>query len=73
MASFSINAILQKPSRQTPREEREDEKQKLHKIESGRTNFTGLSFEITKCRDVFTETDPQLADATIEVDRTYFY
>lgn len=73
MASFSINAILQKPSRQTPREEREDEKQKLHKIESGRTTFTGLSFEITKCHDVFTETDPQLADATIEVDRTCFY
>lgn len=31
---------MQKPSRQIPREEREDEKQKLHKIESGRTNFT---------------------------------
>lgn len=73
MASFSINAILQKPSRQTPREKREDEKQKLHKIESGRTNFAGLSFEITMCRDVFTESDPRLDDATIEVDRTYFY
>lgn len=73
MASFSINAILQKPSRQTPREEREDEKEKLHKIESGRTNFAGLSFEITMCRDVFTKSDPRLDDATIEVDRTYFY